>query len=333
MHSFSEYHLFSFTFYGIICSGLTQKTILYFLSSNSSFNECVRKQNQHTIRTNQNNALRSVQVNSPCSDTYWEECLSVSRQRVTSATSFTFKKCIFNSLSDTSGDGGGGAIYYSSPSIETYTSLLVASCSFSECSALDGGALYLSTLSTFELQNSLFYKCSSTLDIYEHGGGSVWITNIQQQLSLLENDFISSTCLASGGGVLIQECSALISSSSVLLSCRFVDCTATDASPDGGGVCIWNNSQTIGISTCLFSLCNSDDDGGAIRHKLDDYEADSFPIRFCFFDKNTANSGNDIQFNILPSDAPCLYCFSPSESPRVGTYGEIYYNTDYSWLP
>ena len=258
------------------------------------------------------------------------ECVS-SRHDLTEEVSYKFTFCSFSQLCGESDNGG--AISCTGSSIQTSTSLLVASCSFSECSAPDGGAIYTSTLSSFELQNSFFFDCSSTYNSSNHGGGSVWISAIQHQLVLCTNEFTSSTCKGSGGGVLIEQCSDTIYGAEIIHGCKFLDCNATDQSPDGGGVCVWNNLKTIGLCCCLFSSCHSAEDGGAIRHDINGYEPNSYPIRFCFFERNAAMYGNDIYFSYALSESPCFHCFSTATEQSICySTGDYNYNFD-DWLP
>ena len=285
-----------------------------------------------SLRTNSNTPT-CLKDNAPL--TQISQCITSSRHDLTEEVSYKFTFCSFVQLSEE--NLNGGAISCIGSSIYTSTSLIVSSCSFSECGANNGGAIYTSTLSIFDLQNSVFYKCSSTSEIYNEGGGSLLVSDIQQQLSLFGNDFISSTCTASGGGLQLRGCSLSIYGSTIINSCRFVDCNATINSPDGGALCIWNNRALIGMTACVFSFCHSDDDGGAIRHDINGYEPKSYPIRFCFFNGNSVSNGgtgNDILLNVLPSDDPLLQCCSTSHSKRVGYISDTHWFTDdFNWLP
>ena len=117
-------------------------------------------------------------------------------------------------------------------------------------------------------------------------------------------------------------------------NCRYIDCNATDTSPDGGTMLIWDNEELIQLSNCLFSICNSGKYGGAIDHSLSHYQSERYPIRYCFFKNNTGIYGNDIYIAFLPSDDVCLHCYSNSESHRVGYWNNTYASsTDSNWLP
>ena len=104
------------TFYGSICSGLTEKTSRSFSCINSTFTVCVRKRtrsfhhhdviNNNTISFNQNNPnskhnttnhslFPSLHTNTPCSDTEWTSCMVSDRKEFTQNANFQFRYCIF----------------------------------------------------------------------------------------------------------------------------------------------------------------------------------------------------------------------------------------------
>ena len=211
---------------------------------------------------------------------------------------------------------------------------MIKKCCFNSCSAdAEGGAIHTSSIRTLDVTESLFRHCSSTVAYNDHGSGAIWIYGIHQKLSILNNCFISCTSKSSGGAFLIQDCTSQVTGE-LINSCRFLDCNATDETPDGGAVCIWTNSVLIRIVSSLFSTCFSGDNGGAIRHRLNGYSTQSYPVRYCFFNKNLAPLGNDIYFDYIPSDAPCLYCFSTTQENRIGYYSNNDYHFDKdAWLP
>ena len=109
-----------------------------------------------------------------------------------------------------------------------------------------------------------------------------------------------------------------------------IDCNVTHTSPEGGGLGLWLNNGLLGLSCCFFSSCHSEDDAGAIRYDFRVYQRRSYPFRFCFFYKNTAQLGNDFLTNGISDDAsPALHCFTTATE-------NSFYNTDSyqdSWLP
>ena len=184
------------------------------------------------------------------------------------------------------------------------------------------------------MKESFFYTCSTVTLTDNDGSGAIWIYGIQQELSVSKNIFISCTSTSSGGAFIVKDCLNNVKGPDVINNCRYIDCNVTDQTPDGGAVWIWKNNALIGLSDCLFSLCNSGYIAGALRHNLDPYSPGSYPIRYCFFNKNISPSGNDVFFPSLPSDAPCLHCFSTTSENRISYFiAGIPCNTDQNWLP
>ena len=256
-------------------------------------------------------------------------CNTSSRNLLNSGSKYEFSWCTWNSCS--ASGYAGGALKFTGTSTKVY----VEFCSFTSCSAdREGGAIHTSSINTLDVKESLFYKCSSSTEENDHGSGAIWIYDIKQKLSVSQNVFISCTSKASGGASLIQECEENINGADVINSCRYIDCNATNETPDGGAVWIRLNKAFLGLKNCLFSLCNSGFVGGALRHNLDVYSLGCYPIRYCFFNKNTSPSGNDIFFPSLPSDAPCLHCLSTTSRNRIGYYSDsVASNVDLNWLP
>ena len=315
------------TFYGIICTGLTDKTKLSFTSSNSSFNECVS--NSHAsvhfnsiITPNDPSCfIDRIPATSPA-------CNASSHNTLNDGSKYKFSFCNWNSCG---APGGSGAAITCTGSS---TVLIVERCSFISCSAdIEGGAIHTSSINTLDVSLSFFHECCTTATMNDHGSGAIWIYGIQQKLTLLENSFISCTSKASGGAFTVWNCLADIEGEDIRES-RFLDCNATDTSPDGGAVWIWTNNALIGLSTCLFSVCNSYY-GGGLDHYLSNYDSGTYPIRFCFFNKNTGIYGNDVLlYKLSPSNSSpiLLHCFSTSDSPRICYNSSGYHNIDSSWL-
>ena len=323
------------TFYGIICSGLTKKTKLSFSSSNSSFTECVRKRtaiyNPHNYfhsGLNSNSCMLSTLSVIGCSTPLTELANLRSLPK-----SMAFISCMWTSINAAS--DAGAAIKCSDGNYV----LTVEKCSFSFCSALKkGGAIHSSSIHTLDVRESSFHKCSTSTTDNDEGSGAIWIYSITQKLSITQSSFISCTSKASGGASLIQKCSSNIKGAGIINNCRFVDCNATDETPDGGAVWVWTNSALIGLSNCLFTKCNALNtmgDGGALRHNLNTYFPGSYPISYCFFNRNTAKYGNDISFkDIEPTNSnPILrYCFSTSDPDRIGYHLTGWLTTNTDWF-
>ena len=258
----------------------------------------------------------------------------MNRLDCSSTAAYSFINCHWTSCS-VPGDAGAAIKCASSNSL-----LTVTGCSFSFCTAPhQGGAIHTFGLHTLDVKESFFYRCSTNTISDNQGSGAVWINTIQQRLCVSENSFISCTSKASGGAFILWKCHANIKGAEVINNCRYIDCNATDETPDGGAVWICNNSQLIGFTNCFFSLCNAlTGYGGSFRHEGSAYQPQSFPIRYCFFNNNRGTYGNDVYLNFSPSDPPLLHCFSTTDTNRF-TFWDVTSNrlcnpeNQNDWLP
>ena len=322
-------------FYSILCSGLTAKTKLFFLSSNSSFSECVRPSTGfHLFQQykNENTPLCTINAIPATSD----QCKINQRNILSQNSAYKFTFCSFSHLAG--GNTNGGAITFTSTVQKTSSSLEVSYTTFSDCSANEGGAIHASTIQKITVTQSLFLRCSSSNTADNTGGGGINIDNIKITLSISNNNFISCTAKASGGCICIRSCSANTKKIDAINSCRFINCHATDTLPDGAGVCVWGTEELIGVMSSLFSLCSTSF-GGALFYYLYNYRKSAFPIRYCFLNANTGTFGSDLAiWNYLPKTeaddyALLFHCFSTSASYRIGYYyNQIWSKTDANWL-
>ena len=127
------------TFYGILCSGLTQKTLSSFSAANSSFERCIREFNphsfhshfihQHSLSSHSNDAYESN-----CSITNFENtCKNLTQPgKQILAGKNTFTSCSFSCKTK----GNGGALYFSPQSSQSETSLTVNKCKFEDCQTI-----------------------------------------------------------------------------------------------------------------------------------------------------------------------------------------------------
>ena len=303
------------TFYGVLCSGLTDKTRISFISSNSSFSECVRKHIYHSSNL-LSNACPATASDSLCED---QSFGSSGHQDPTHST--TFSKCTFTGCSSTN----GGAVYVKGGSVSF---LKIMSCTFSQCTATqdNAGAVYVHSISSFDVTDSSFLQCTCAgTDMYKHGGGSIFIAHVTC-LSVLSSAFINNYCGRDGAGISLEESNA--PTQQVILRCRFIKCVSIGESADGGGIHIYENNRNLGLSNCLFSLCESNNNGGALFHHLKFSETEH-SICFCFFHQNKCTSANDVYLYPSGSTKTIFHSFSSTTiTPRIGPAGN-----DDNWLP
>ena len=308
------------TFYGILSSGLTEKTKLSFSSSNSSFTHCVRKHNPHYLASSSN-------TYGVTDDLHWwmDELFSDNTKKPISSSStegdYSFTSCTFTTLTS---DSNGGAIFFS----------------------LSG---------TLTISSSIFELCSNIVpeNLFE-GGGAVCVQT--GYLIAHRNIFILCTTPYLGGGLLVQsDCVSSIVSLSTFISCkaghggglttywgpkslvsssRFISCIA---SISGGG--IYHNSGStesfLTISNSLFKDNNAQTKdsnvrgGGAFEdYRSSEYQSE-YSFLFCSGNKASSGKGNDIsvQWNKV-TESSFIHSFTLEISTSFWNN-----NSHIDWLP
>ena len=302
------------TFYGIICSGLTSKMKRSFISSNSSFTECLRKDGPSLY------FLSNSNVNDDnCRTNCTFDDHQVSLPSTVADAEYEFFSCTWKQCSESC----GGAILCT---YCTGSSLTVTRCYFSSCtcSEIHGGAIYASQISTFYCLSSFFYDCHS----YALDGGGIQSIEITQCNSFKDCFFVSNSAARYGGGLVVADIkttSCDCSFSAVVSDCRFLENNAEQ----GGGLHMRPSIDTHYICNSLIS-CNNATSGGGLQFWNDVLQSVSFPsFSFLFFSSNSATDGNDIQIGgtNLFSVRSFAHCFSSTRTQR------IYPNKDVDWLP
>ena len=298
------------TFYGIICSGLTDKTRLSFTSSNSSFSECVRQHPSYVFS--------SSSSGNSCTSSSYDGCAFNSPTRPSLSTITTFTSCNFTGFTYSN---HGGAISCTGSS----TKLYINQCSFKSCvsSAGHGGAIYADRMLSFSVEWTLFFSCNSST---KQGGGIYFISSYCFPL-VSDTTFIS--CYAQNspnsdnfddGGGLVITCSLPSSQLHYIIqSSRFLSCGCNDFG--GGGYIVLNSSRT-GCQNCLFSGCKCSTAEG-IRFSLGTADANVL-LLFCFFSCSTSsNPPTDVAINYYDATFTTLifHSFSTKSASRsVGTW-------------
>ena len=309
-------------FFDTFSLNLTKNTKVSFLSSNSSFVECVRKQ----VSFSQSSLSSSFLSNNDCDSPSYEECSFTGTARPTISTVTTFTHCTFSNML-TSGDNGGAICCKSSS-----TSITLASCSIINCnSTKNGGGVYASgTSNTLSVDDCLFKDCVTSSHESITAGGGMYMSGSTSSLIIHSSTF--STCKATvedygGAGLMISNLKIASISSS-----RFILCSTNSR---GGGVYI-NEFTPVTFTDILFSGNTADVYGGAIR-EYENSRASTPHLKYSFFTNNSAgeNYGNDFSVDPEISKSPFLQSFSTATSNRVSVYNNTdrkFYLKD-NWLP
>ena len=309
--------------HGIIFSGLTEKTKLSFISSNSSFSECVRKSTHSPYSSS------SQSTNAPsCAASPYERCTFDSDNPIPSFSSSTvFNTSTFTGLT---ADDCGGAICFTSGN-----SLTLDQCIFNLCYTTDefrdlngGGAILINCGSFFSAHSSTFISCS-TLSF----GGAIVAEDGCQSSTVSFCTFIR--CSARLGGGLMT----FWGPTSALVSSHFISCTGTLT---GGGLYheSLEESQNLFVSECVFKDNFADytpdyyyDRGGGGFEDFKFSQTESH-YSFSFFTGNVAKSmyGNDITVReySLPQEN-ITYCFTTTAEHSFWNAGKHETNWLFLW--
>ena len=229
--------------------------------------------------------------------------------------------------------GNGGAISFSNAASGTLT---VSWCFFSSCTCTTtstredecgGGAIYVNSVSKVVVSSSLFSSCACYSSNGCDGGAiELWSISFQPLISIC----IFNLCRAAddGGALSIWESSGL--NPFVCTDCTFLSCNCGGT---GGCLIMWGNSEEFKGCNMLFASGRAAHGGAFATSSSSSHP--NYEILFCFFLRNTASSGNDILFSVLPSDLPILHCLSTSDPQRIAYWqNKNTFSVDYSnWLP
>ena len=171
-------------------------------------------------------------------------------------SNLTFVNCSAN-------DHEGGAIYF-------FAGGSVSGCSFVNCSAKYGGAIYCGDS---VVSGCSFVGCNASID-----GGAIYFKDIG---SVLNCNFTYSYARGYGGAIFGRDI--------VLRGCSFVGCSA-----DKGGAIDIGGIDSV-VSGCSFVNCSAKF-GGAIR--IDS----KCSVNYCIFDNNKADYGSAIYMGYFSID-------------------------------
>ena len=309
----------SIIFYGILCTGLTEKTKLSFMSSNSSFTECVRKHDIVTVSS-------SFLANSNCDGPTYLSCTFTQVNLTSLYTSATFTSCVWTNCQ--SQNGGGIYLNVTSSSV----TLSLNQSEFYSCtSSHRGGGIFVEGIGQLQVQYSLFHACVAGAAA-DYGGGGIEIHDGGRPL-IQETSFLSCQSGSDGAGMGIW--SSPFYHEACVLNSRFVGCHAAPFGNDndGGSLIVWDAIAAICCSNILFVDSLSEYRGGASSYYIYSSAGHHSSIHlfiFCFFKNNVARfrPGNDVYFHNWKPDQPFLHCFSLTPTDRIYPNGK-----DDNWLP
>ena len=308
------------SFYGILCSGLTEKTRRSFISSNSSFIGCVKK---HSISaySPDNDYSNDNSCRTGCTFDHLRVFLPSTANLQHEFTSCKWISC--------NGESGGG-IYLKAGNTVT---LSVIKGEFYSCKASPnrGGGIYAEGIKTLTIQESLFHKCIAEAK-NDFGGGGIQLLSIQQPFIIQSTAFLSCESGNDGGGISIYIYATW--QRVCFVDDRFVGCKGLyEQGSDGGSLMLWDSNASVGCSNTIFADSYCAMRGGAVSYYI--FTSANHPssiqlFTFCFFQNNQVKSNrtNDAYFEDWKPTQPFLHCFSTTSVNRVHPP-----TNDNNWLP
>ena len=230
----------------------------------------------------------------------------MSRFQCLTNADYSFTNCHWYKCSH---ESNGSCIYL----VNTSSTLTVDKCSFIDCEAESGcgGAIYGYNINKVNTSHSSFILCRITYRSHvEHGGGSVYLERISDEIIMTTSSFVDSIVPNDGAGVNMWYCSCTTGNTNIFQDCKFIKCCGHDEYHcEGGGIMAWDNDFNVGIINSLFSECLNYH-GGGIR-----MTANSDPppelIMFCLFHQNQGTEGEDINLYNFTRN-PISYSFTTS---------------------
>ena len=297
--------------------GLSKKSKLFSISSNSSFTECVRKHDIVAVSS-------SFIANSNCALPTYTDCSFTQVNRTSLSSSASFTSCTWTSCQA----NNGGGIYLKAGSSVT---LSVAKSEFRSCKAdpYRGGGIYVEGIGNAKTEETLFHECTCKAT-NDAGGVGIEMWSIQKPPTIETTNFISCESGNDGGGLGIWN--AVRFQETCVKGCRFILCRGNNTSSSGGGgMIVWSSYAAIGCSACIFVSCYGAQIGGGLCYAI--ASSSTFKNRplssFCFFKDNSSPSGNDVHFHDWKPSAPFFHCSSTTtRTPRIYPSGN-----DNNWPP
>ena len=293
------------------------KTTYPFISSNSSFTGCVRK--DYAFRSSPNLFSITLQSNE-CEQDCKGRDLRNQQVILDSSLTHNFISCSWYGCTGTKGP----AISFQS---KTGSSLQVIQCSFDSCISSStaredgGGAINAYTVKSVSIISSFFRSCYCP-----NSGGAVLLHDVTDSPFVQFCTFLSCTAVGDAGGIGVYTCGNNLNSVAVQ-NCRFFSCHCDDSS---GAYEYYNNTCRV-CSSCLYCRCSATIGGALWIGFYRTYYSNE--ISFSLYHENDGNSGKDLHFSDAEKNV-IFHCFTTSSgTDRVHTT-KLITTTNYpNWLP
>eukprot|EP00770_Monocercomonoides_exilis_P015776 MONOS_15727.1-p1 / transcript=MONOS_15727.1 / gene=MONOS_15727 / organism=Monocercomonoides_exilis_PA203 / gene_product=unspecified product / transcript_product=unspecified product / location=Mono_scaffold01330:43-5832(-) / protein_length=1912 / sequence_SO=supercontig / SO=protein_coding / is_pseudo=false len=206
----------------------------------------------------------------------------------------------------------GGALYVHENSTAILT---VENSSFTRCNASStrGGGIYAFKISECMVLHSSFYKCEAA-GTTDCGGGGIMAENVLTQTLVVSSSF--RNCSTGNDAGAISICPTMtIRQKHCIIDSLFLNCEANNpSSSTGGAIEHWKPTDKVIVSNCFFCNCMAMLGGGAV---FQDVGSNNCGILFyyCFFHNNSCRiGGHDIVLKNSTSNNIDSSCYSTRET-------------------
>ncbi|KAH7814974.1 uncharacterized protein MONOS_18362 [Monocercomonoides exilis] len=212
----------------------------------------------------------------------------------------------------------GGALYVHD---NENAILTVENCSFIRCNASStrGGGIYALNIAECIVLHSSFSQCSSVA-VSGYGGGGITMENMNTQPHIDDSLFFNCSSRIDGGAIEFLQTKTQKQKECITNS--FFDCCRCNVSAGstGGAIQHWWCTDQVVISNCLFCHCYSGCGAGAVGLIITSTNK-GILLFFCFFNNNTCDvAGHDIVLYDSTANNIDSTCYSTRQTEnRVST--------------
>ena len=308
------------TFYGIICSGLTDKTTLSFTSSNSSFAECVR--NQSSYPESKSLYFSNDDINHDCPHYVAEgKCLyETDAVTLSDGGNYIFTDSEFNTCHNS---GWGGAID------QIDGDLTIKRCIFDRCSCDHrGGAVSFRSSGTCIQEDNLYTRCWSAFRVGAFDSYQVGKNPTHHHSRCTYTDVSAQSyaifCIEYSPSVTVESCRYINGQS------QRIDYAGTVVNFEAQGAIVYLD--------CLFAENRAPNSGGLSFLGTETIDGASLSVKFCFFINNLDLDGGAYEIYFAHKAAAYankdLIIHSFSATPNTKVFIENHAEgPDHDWLP
>eukprot|EP00770_Monocercomonoides_exilis_P010838 MONOS_10785.1-p1 / transcript=MONOS_10785.1 / gene=MONOS_10785 / organism=Monocercomonoides_exilis_PA203 / gene_product=unspecified product / transcript_product=unspecified product / location=Mono_scaffold00504:43502-48745(+) / protein_length=1748 / sequence_SO=supercontig / SO=protein_coding / is_pseudo=false len=216
----------------------------------------------------------------------------------------------------------GGALYVHDNSTAILT---VENSSFARCNASStkGGGIYALKIAECIVTHTTFVQCSAATPLY-YGGGGIQLQYVYAQ-SIVEDCLFNKCSSGDDGGAMDLRETKTQRQKHCIINSVFEFCRANSSDSLAGAINHWECNDQIILTNCLFRNCYSMCGGGAVTITINS-KNNGILFFYCFFHNNTCEKGgHDIVLQGSTANNIDSTCFSTRETDnRVSTkYGSI----------